>query len=479
MSFENLREFIEELERQGELRRISAAVSPNLEITEILDRVVKRGGPALLFQNVTGYSTPIFANGFGSRRRIQIALGAERLQEITESFLALLDPSGATTFLEKLKMLPKLKTLGDALPALVKKASCQEVQKEKPSFADFPVLRCWPQDGGAYLTLPLVFTRDPETGAQNCGIYRMQIYDEQTSGMHWHVHKGGAEHFRAYKRLGQRMPVSVAVGCDPATVFCGAVPLPQGFDEMIFAGILRGKPVRMVKSLTNEILVPAEAEIVFEGYVEPDELRLEGPFGDHTGYYSLPDYYPVFHLTCVTHRELPIYHATVVGRPPMEDCYWGEAIEQLFLPLLKKQLPEIVDLHMPFAGVFHNLLLVAIRKSYPGHARKVMHALWGLGQTMFSKVIVVVDEGVNLRDYDEVAWRALNNIDPRRDFEFVTGPLDALDHAADLPLIGSKVGIDATRPWREEGFSRPLPDPITMPPDIKRRIDALWQQLGL
>lgn len=479
MAFQNLRKFIEHLDQVGELKRIQQCVDPHLEMTEILSRVVKRNGPAVLFQTVKNSRLPVFANGFGSRKRIRMALGVERIGEITENFLALLEPGGPKGLLDKLKLLPRLKDLHDILPVRVRNAVCQEVRLPEPSFQPFPILQCWPQDGGSYITLPMVFTRDPESGVQNCGMYRMQIYDERTSGMHWHVHKGGAEHFRKYTARKQRMPVSVAVGCDPAVVFSAAVPLPPDLDEMLFAGILRRQSVRMVKCLTNDLYVPAEAEIVFEGYVDPEEQRLEGPFGDHTGYYSLPDYYPVFHLTAVTHRRDPIYHATVVGRPPMEDCFWGEAIGELFLPLVQKQLPELVDLHMPFAGVFHNLLLVAIRKAYPGHARKVMHALWGMGQAMFSKVIVVFDEGVNLRDYDEVVWRVLNNIDPQRDAEFVTGPVDALDHASELPHLGSKVGIDATKKWTSEGFSRPWPDEIQMNDEVRQRIDQLWDSLGL
>ncbi|MBM3335359.1 menaquinone biosynthesis decarboxylase, partial [Candidatus Sumerlaeota bacterium] len=449
MRFENLRDFISYLENHGELRRIRVPVSPRLEMTEIADRTVKRGGPALLFENPTGYNIPVLMNAMGSRRRISMALGSETISDIIENYLALLDQAEPLTFFDKLKLLPRLKEVSDALPSVVDSGPCQEVVLDPPSFEPFPILTCWPGDGGPYLTFPLVFTHDPETSRSNCGIYRMQIYDPRTSGMHWHVHKGGAQHYRKAEARGQRLPVSVAVGCDPVVVFAAACPLPADADEMLLAGLIRGRGVRMVKSLTNDILVPAEAEIVFEGYVEPHERRREGPFGDHTGFYSLPDDFPVFHLACVTHRRNPIYHATVVGRPPMEDCFIGEAIERLFLPILGRLLPEVVDVHMPFVGVFHNLLLVSIRKGYAGHARKVMHALWGLGQMMTTKVIVVVDEDVNIHDAEETVWKALNHIDPQRDLEFVLGPVDTLDHASRLPNFGSKVGIDATRKWPE------------------------------
>ena len=479
MRFDNLGEFISHLERNGELRRIRAPVSPRLEMTEIADRVVKQGGPALLFENPTGFKMPVLMNAMGTRRRMEMVLGTETISDITENYLSLLDQNAAPSFLDKLKMLPRLKEISDALPTVIHSAPCQEAILDPPSFEPFPILTCWPGDGGPYLTLPMVFTRDPETGRPNCGMYRMQIYDATTSGMHWQIHKGGAQHHRKAMARGERLPVSVAVGCDPVVVFAAACPLPPDTDEMLLAGLIRGRGVRLVKSRTNDILIPAEAEIVFEGYVEPDERRREGPFGDHTGFYSLPEDFPVFHLTCVTHRRDPIYHATVVGRPPMEDCFMGEAIERLFLPVMRRLLPEIVDIHMPFAGVFHNLLFVSIRKSFPGHARKVMHGLWGLGQAMTTKVIVVVDEDVDVHDTEETAWKALNHIDPQRDMEFVLGPVDTLDHASRLPNFGSKVGIDATRKWPEEGFTRPWPDEIRMSQEVKTKINSLWEQLGL
>jgi 4-hydroxy-3-polyprenylbenzoate decarboxylase len=327
----------------------------------------------------------------------------------------------------------------------------------------------------------MVITRSPKNGRRNVGCYRLQVYDERTTGMHWQVHKGGAEHFRALEREGKsrRMDVAVALGADPATMLSGVLPLPEDLDEFLFAGFLRQDPVELVKCETVDLEVPAQAEIVLEGYVDLDDVRTEGPFGDHTGYYSLPDKFPVFHLTCITRRRDPIYVSTVVGRPPMEDYWMGYAVERLFLPLLRKQMPEIVDMHMPAAGVFHNMLAVAIRKSYPGHARKVMHAIWGLPGAMFTKCIVVVDHDVNVHDTQEVAWKALNHIDPERDIQFTLGPVDQLEHASRLPNFGSKMGVDATRKWSSEGFTRPWPDEIVMDAEVKKRVDALWPSLGL
>lgn len=479
--YDNLRQFLADLEREGELVRIAAEADPRLEITEIADRAMKSpaGGKALLFEHPKNSAIPLLINAFGSRKRMRMALGAERLADIAEGYLAMFDPAGNRSFLDKIKLLPKLKNLSDAMPRETASGPCQEVVLERPSFLPFPIMTCWPGDGGPYITLPMVFTRDPDTGMRNCGMYRLQVFDETTCGLHWHIHKGGAEHYRRARRQGRRMPVSIAVGCDPATVFCAMAPLPPDVDEMMLAGLIRKKPVRMVSCKTNDLQVPAEAEIVFEGYVDPDETRLEGPFGDHTGFYSLPDLYPVFHLTGVTHRRDPIYCSTIVGRPPMEDFYMGEAVEQLFLPVIRRQMPEIADLHMPAAGVFHNLLLVSIHKAYPGHARKVMNAIWGTGQMMFSRMIVVFDDDVNIRDYAEAAWVATNHIDARRDLEIVMGPVDALDHASPWPDYGSKVGVDATRKWKGEGFDRDWPDKIEMTPEVKRRVDELWPRLGI
>jgi 4-hydroxy-3-polyprenylbenzoate decarboxylase len=481
MPYDNLREFIAALERANELKRITVEVDPELEITEIADRVMKRpgGGKALLFERVRGHSMPVLVNMFGSRRRMQMVCGAEKLSDITENFLALLESRGPMSFIEKLKMLPKLKQLSDVFPTEVKSAAWHEIEVKEPSFELIPVCKCWPKDGGKFVTLPMVFSRDPISGAQNCGMYRLQIFDEKTCGMHWHIHKGGAEHLRRMKEKGEVLPVSIVIGAGPAEIFSAAVPLPPDINELMFAGLLRGSPVRVARCRTNDLLVPAEAEVVLEGYVDPGELRLEGPFGDHTGYYSLADMYPVFHLTAMSMRRDPIYPHTIVGPPPMEDAYIGEAIEQLFMPIIKRQFPEIVDMHMPIWGCFHNLLLVAIRKSYPGQARKIMHGLWGLGQAMNTKLIVVVDHDVNLHNYGEVVWRATNSVDYARDIEIVRGPVDDLDHAAMFPRFGGKMGIDATTKLPEEGHSRPWPEIARMSEEVRRHIDALWPKLGL
>ncbi|MBM4049208.1 MAG: menaquinone biosynthesis decarboxylase, partial [Planctomycetes bacterium] len=355
---------------------------------------------------------------------------------------------------------------------------CQEVVLDKPSLDILPILKCWPKDGGRFITLPVVFTKGLKTVVRNAGMYRMHVYDERTTGMHWHVHHDGARHFRDYQQAGQRMPVAVALGGDPAITYAATAPMPPELDEMLFAGFLRNKNVEMVKCRTIDQEVPADADIVLEGYVDPSESRLEGPFGDHTGYYSPADQYPVFHLTCLTHRKDAIYPATIVGKPPMEDCYIGKTTERLFLPLIKLVVPEIVDMDLPIFGVFHNYAFVSIDKRYPFQARKVMHAIWGLGQLMFTKIVVVVDKGVNVHDVNEVMWKVGNNVDPRRDVAFVDGPLDVLDHASPLPRAGSKMGIDATKKWSEEGHPREWPDEIEMSPDVKKLVDGRWREYG-
>ncbi len=479
MPLRNLREFVASLEAAGELVRVGPEVSPRLEMAEIVDRLCKRGGPAVLFERPTGYEIPVLMNAFGSARRMALALGADDVEAIRNRIGALLHSAPPTSLAEKVRAGWQLLRLGSFLPKMVTAAPCQEVVCDPPGLDQLPILTCWPQDGGPFITLPLVISRSPETGCRNVGMYRMQVYDNTSTGMHWHVHKVGAKHYREYERRGERMPVAVALGGDPATIYAATAPLPAELDEIMFAGFLRQQPVEMVACQTIDLEVPAEAEIVLEGYVEPHERRREGPFGDHTGYYSLADDYPVFHLTHMTRRREPIYPATVVGPPPMEDCYLGKATERIFLPLLQLALPEIVDLNLPLEGVFHNLALVSIRKEFPWHARKVMHALWGLGQMMFTKVIVVVDDDVDVHNEREVLWKALNHIDPQRDVTFVEGPVDVLDHASARPNIGSKMGIDATRKWPSEGHTREWPDEIKMTPEIKRRVDALWEELGL
>ena len=482
MAYADLRDFIRALEKHGELKRIPFEVDPHLEITEFANRSVKSGGPALLFEKPKGSSVPVLINAFASMRRMELALEVSSIDEIAARITQYLEMRVPEGILGKLKMLPMLAEVGAFFPKMVDKGPCKEVvRRDKFSLDYFPILQCWPEDAGRFITLPMVFSRNPDTGKRNCGCYRLQVFDERTTGMHWQTHKQGAEHHRRMRAAGAntRMEVAVAIGADPATMFSAILPLPPDLDEMMIAGFLRSKPVEMVKCETVDLEVPAQSEIVLEGYVELGELRREGPFGDHTGFYSLDDDYPVFHVTCVTHRKDPIYATTIVGPPPMEDFYMGTAIARIFLPLMRLQLPEVRDIAMPAEGIFHNLILVAIRKSYPGHARKVMHAIWGLGQAMFSKVIVVVDEDVDVQNFHEVAWKALNNIDPERDIQFVMGPVDSLDHASRLANYGSKMGVDATRKWPEEGFTRPWPDVIRMTDDVRQRVDELWKRAGL
>lgn len=478
MAYIDLRHFIETLESMDELKHIQVPVNADLEISEITDRVSKAGGPALLFHNVTGYDIPVLINAMGSKKRMLTALGLNSYESFFEKYFELLEkPSG---LMDKLKLLPRLTEIAQMMPKTVKSGPCKEViLKDRPSLNFLPIMKCWPGDGGRYITLPLVFTVDPESGKHNCGCYRLQVCDEQTLLMHWQLHKHGAHHHRKHSAENKRMEVAIAIGCDPAITFSAVAPLPDDVYEMLFAGLLREKAVEMVACETVDLEVPAHAEIVLEGYVDPsEELKVEGPFGDHTGYYSLEDMYPAFHLTCITHRKDPIYHSIIVGPPPQEDDYMGQAVERLFLPVIRKQFPEIVDMHMPFEGIFHNLMLVSIRKRYPGHARKIMHGVWGLGQAMFSKVIVVVDYDVDVQNVREVAWKALNHIDPERDIEFVMGPVDVLDHASRLPGYGSHMGVDATRKWKEEGFHRPWPEEIRMSPEMKQLVTKRWKEYG-
>ncbi len=545
MAYDDLRDWIKALEKHGELKRVTQEVSPELEITEITDRVSKigahgkvkssvaagkysPGGPALLFENVKGHpGQQVLINQFGSERRMALALGVENVNEIAGRISALMNLKAPEGLFDKLKMLPQLGALTSAFPKTVsaKDAPCKQViLKDNFDLNQFPILKCWPHDGGAFITLPLVHTKDPRTGKRNIGMYRMQVFDGQTTGMHWQRQKVAAEHYREAlraaassasdgdskvarvavmaesaggsvtipdgpigglpqvalgKQKGSRMEVAVAIGTDPATTFAAIVPAPPEVEEFMIAGFLRGKPVEIVQCETVDLQVPAHAEIVLEGYVELGEMRTEGPFGDHTGFYTMTDEYPVFHLTCITHRKDPIYAATIVGKPPMEDAWMGKAVERIFLPAMKMQIPELVDINLPVEGVFHNLMLVSIRKSYPGQARKVMDAIWSLGQAMFTKCIVVVDEDCDVQDVGEVTLRVTNNIDPERDIQFTLGPVDTLDHSSRLPNYGSKMGIDATRKWKAEGFDRPWPAMIEMDRATKAKVDAIWEKLGL
>lgn len=514
MPFDDLRQWIGALERAGQLKRIQIEADPILEIAEITDRVSKsrdaegaRGGPALLFQNLKGHpGAQVLINQFGSDARMKLALGVSSFDEVAARIRMFMDVKSPQGFLDKLKMLPLLTEAGKFFPRTVPTGPCKEViKRDNFSLLDFPILQCWPKDAGRFITLPLVTTRDPKSGKRNLGMYRMQVYDERTTGMHWQRQKVAAEHARERMRAavegksaavdimarssggsllaeGQRpsgkMEVAVAIGTEPAVTFSAIVPAPPEIEEYLIAGFLRGAPVDLVKCETVDLDVPAASEIVLEGYVNLDELRSEGPFGDHTGFYSLEDLYPVFHVTCVTHRKDPIYATTIVGKPPQEDAYMGKAVERIFLPLMKLTIPELVDVNLPIEGVFHNLMIVSIRKSYPGQARKVMNAIWSLGQAMFTKCIVVVDEDVDVQDIADVTLKVLNHIDPERDLQFTLGPVDSLDHASRLPNYGSKMGIDATRKWSSEGFARPWPDEIVMDSRTKALVDSKWKALA-
>jgi 4-hydroxy-3-polyprenylbenzoate decarboxylase len=557
LPYTDLRDWIKQLDKAGELRRITLPVSPYLEMAEIADRTAKlgkgtakAGGPALLFENVIGYpGARVLMNQFGSERRMKLALETDSLDAIADRIRVLIKPETPTTFMDKLKMLPMLAEVGSFFPKVISRADapCKQVihrlnQKEGGGggvdLTKLSVLTTWPQDGGPFITLPCVVTKDPKSGKRNVGMYRMQVYDGQTTGMHWQRQKNAAEHLRDHLRQATeqdtnpggpsfassakggfsaatdpaarvdimaqtsggilsasdpstlsthtvtnvregRMEVAVAIGTDPATTFSAIVPAPPDVEEYLIAGFLRGKPVELVKCETVDLEVPAHAEYILEGYVNLAELRTEGPFGDHTGFYTMEDQYPVFHLTCITHRKDPIYAATVVGKPPMEDAWMGKAVERIFLPLMQLTLPEIVDVCLPPEAVFHNLMIVSIRKSYPGHARKIMNGIWAMGQAMFTKCVIVVDEDCDVQDLAEVTLRVANNIDPERDIQFTLGPVDSLDHASRLPNFGSKMGIDATRKWPAEGFTRPWPPMLKQNPAVTARIDALWKKLGI
>ena len=541
LAYDDLRAWIAALDRAGELKRITLQVDPILEIAEITDRVSKMttwgqppavrpgearqssraGGPALLFQNVKGYpGAQVLINQFGSARRMKLALEVDTLDDVAGRIRQFMDVKSPQGLLDKVKMLPMLMEMGQFFPRTVSTGPCKDViKRDNFSLLDFPILQCWPKDAGRFITLPCVITRDPQTGKRNVGCYRMQTYDERTAGMHWQRQKVGAEHYRERMRRavqndpgagdvaagapacasasvevmarssggsvlieGDRprgkMEVAVAIGTDPAITFSAIVPAPPEVEEYLIAGFLRQKPVELVKCETVDLEVPASAEIVLEGHVHLDELRTEGPFGDHTGFYSLEDLYPVFHVSCITHRKDPIYSTTIVGKPPMEDGWMGKAVERIFLPLMRLTIPELVDINLPVEGIFHNLMIVSVKKSYPGQARKVMNAIWSLGQAMFTKCIIVVDEDVDVQDIADVTLKVLNNIDPERDIQFTLGPIDSLDHASRLANYGSKMGIDATRKWPSEGFSRPWPDEIRMDDKTKALVDSKWKTLA-
>jgi 4-hydroxy-3-polyprenylbenzoate decarboxylase len=540
LPFDDLRQWIAALERAGELKRIQTQADPILEIAEITDRVSKsrdakgsRGGPALLFEQLKGHlGSQLLINQFGSESRMKLAVGVNSFDEIAARIRMFMEVKSPQGFLDKLKLLPLLTEAGKFFPRTVPTGPCKEIiKRDNFSLLDFPILQCWPKDAGRFITLPCVTTRDPKSGKRNLGMYRLQVYDERTTGMHWQRQKVAAEHARERMRAavnsrsdhggtdapstssgqalvrpasaeraraavdimartsggsilaeGERpsgkMQVAVAIGTDPAVTFSAIVPAPPEIEEYLIAGFLRGAPVDLVKCETVDLEVPASSEIVLEGYVNLDELHTEGPFGDHTGFYSLEDLYPVFHVTCVTHRKDPIYATTIVGKPPQEDAYMGKAVERIFLPLMKLTIPELVDVNLPIEGVFHNLMIVSIKKSYPGQARKVMNAIWSLGQAMFTKCVIVVDEDVDVQDLGDVTLKVLNHIDPERDIQFTMGPVDSLDHAARLANYGSKMGIDATRKWATEGFTRPWPDEIVMDAKTRALVDCKWKALA-
>jgi len=492
--YNDLRDFISELEKRNLIIHIKEEVDNELEISEITSRVCKlpyNRNKALFFENVVHkksnykYNIPVVTNLFGSIERMKLALGLikdneeENFESIFDSLIKFLKFK-PTSFFDKLKILDEIRKFDKYYPKIVQKGKCKEViiPEEKVNLNKFPILKLWPKDGGRFITMPLVFTKDPETGIRNVGMYRLQIFDEKTTGIHWHIHKDGARIYRKYERMNKRMEVAVAVGCDPATIYSSTAPLPENFDEILFSGILRKKSVNMIKCENIDMEVPADSEIILEGYVNPGERKLEGPFGDHTGFYSSIDNYPVFHITCITHRENPIYPAIVTGIPPMEDAYIGKATERIFLPLIKLIFPEIVDINLPVEGVFHNLCVVSINKQYPGHAKKVIFGLWSLTQMMFVKTIIVVDKDVNVQNLQDVLFYVSCNIDPKRDVFIIENcPVDVLDHTTSLKFLGSKMGIDATRKFKEEGVV--YPEEAKMDEKVIAKIDKLFKNLNL
>ncbi|MGI8430710.1 MAG: menaquinone biosynthesis decarboxylase [Chthoniobacterales bacterium] len=494
MAYASFTQFLEALDKAGELQRIAQPVDSHLQITEWADREMKSpgGGKALLFEQPTldGQPSrfPVAINTMGSEKRMALALQVDQIADLAQEIQLILKAKPPTDLREGWSLLKQGIHLLRARPKHVKGAACQEVvyrfddsDNQSPgtdnfSLGDLPILHCWPQDGGRFVTLPNVHTRDPETGARNLGMYRMQVYDGRTTGMHWQVHKVGARHGKLYYERNERMPVAVTIGGDPAYTFAATAPLPDGLDEILFAGFLRRKSVELVKCLTNDLEVPADVDFVLEGYVQPGETRPEGPFGDHTGFYTAIEDYPVFHLTAITHRKGAVYPTTIVGIPPMEDFYLGSASVRIFLPVFQMNFPEIIDMALPAEGVFHNLVFVSIRKQYAYQAFKVMHGLWGMGQMMFSKYIIVVDDDCDVHNTSEVLFRMCANTDPKRDSTLITNPSDSLDHAPSVQNVGSHMGLDATRKLRGEGYDRPWPKLVRMDEATQKLVDALQKK---
>ncbi len=526
MAFKDLRTFLNKLEELNELKRIKAPVNPYLEISEIANRISKgkeEENKALLFENINGYQIPVLINTLGSYKRMNLALGVNSFKEIAQRIEKFLDKKIPDNFLGKLGMLPKLLELASIPPKLISNALCQEIvitNPSEPMLDKLPIITAWPKDIAPFITLTVVVTKDPKTGIRNVGMYRLQKLNNNTTGMHWHKHHDGAQNYIEKVRVenkesyleshntlckevtgftseeidrtessvqcvtnnsqsSRKMEVAVVIGCDPTIMYAASAPLPPGLDEFIFAGFLRGSPVELVKCKTVDLEVPATSEIVLEGYVDLDELTVEGPFGDHTGFYSMPALFPKFHITAMTHRKDPIYSTIIVGKPPMEDCYMGKATEQIFLPLVKIFLPEIVDMNLPLEGVFHNCAIISIKKKYPAHAKKVMSAIWGIGQLMFTKYIIVVDDDINVQNLSDVAFRVFANTDPKRDSVFSEGPTDILDHASTVSSISGKMGIDATRKWKSEGYTREWPDEMVMDRETKELVSKKWHEYGL
>src|SRR6478736_6354031 len=474
----DLRDWIARLEREGELVRIAAEVDPELEITEITDRTVKAGGPALLIENVKGSSRPLLINQFGTERRMCLAFDAPSLDSVAEKLSDVLEMQPPAGLVDKVRGLQKLKSIADSRPKTVRRGPSQDVvlEGDDASLDLLPIQTCWPDDAAPFITLPAVITKDPRTGTRNVGMYRMQKLGPRATAMHWQIHKDGRADYLA---TDGRIEVAVALGLDPVTAYSASAPLPKHIDELMLAGFLRGEPVELVQAKTVDLEVPANAEIVLEGYIDKDELTDEGPFGDHTGYYTPAEPFPVFRLTAITMRRDAIYPSIVVGKPPQEDAWLGKATERIFLPAIRMTVPEIVDYDLPFQGAFHNLAIVSIRKAFPGHARKVMHAIWGTGLLSLTKGVVVVDDWVDVHDYGQVMWQAGANVDPARDVVLADGPLDHLDHAPTRQFIGGEIGIDATATWESEGYDRGWPSVIEMSPEMRAQVTARWAEYGI